>query len=405
MKDIYAVLLIFLAIGLLTVPASASHWQPGDGNPAEKATQLGNPTNGNNAFSGGVFEDGWSPLSNDDTNTEDETESDESDDDQTEEDSDDSSESDEEADLGVCVIGVDSPCNAEEYEDDDFSDDTSSDESSEDSSDDETGTAPDDDSSTGPTVTEEAYIERTPTPGEPYFEAMADDGSWISYVNPRDEYNAAYSSREEAPGSGKVCMTLLNQNGEPIVGESIPGTQASMDMEGLEWHSYANPFTVNFPLTSNYARPLDSDQFGTSPDLPQGDGYLDSHCFEFHQVPADHTVGYDPVEITGPYADSVEVVGYYDQTGTWNSNFDPETDVSPYGTSTSSDGTVTMSPGNSHTEILVVLRLTGEGSTDTGSSDNHDYDVNSGQTPPAHTDPDCHYHHTSDGGLAEHCTE
>lgn len=213
----------------------------------------------------------------------------------------------------------------------------------------------DDEPGDGTGVSEEEYVASTPEPGDYYFEAQGD--GWISYVNPRDEYNPAYESRSEAPGSGKVCMALLNENGDPVVGESIPGTQASMDMGGLSWHSEANPFTVSFPMTTNYERPLDSDQFGTSSSVPQGDGYLDTHCFEFHQVPADHTITYDPVEITGQYADDVEVVGYYDQTGTWNSNFDPESDVSPYGTGMSSDGTVTMSPGNSHAEVLVVLQL------------------------------------------------
>jgi len=246
---------------------------------------------------------------------------------------------DSEGDLGVCVIGVDSPCNSEEYDGDN---ETGENDSSEDPGDD-----------TG--VTEQAYIQEVPEEGDPYFEAGTDD--WVSYVNPRDDYNPAYDSRDEAPGSGKVCMTLLNENGEPIVGETVPDTQASMDLDGIEWHSSANPFTLEFPLTENYERPLDSDQFGTSSDLPQGDGYLDTHCLEYHQVPANHTLTYDQVEISGQNAEDIKVVGYYDQRGTWSSDFDPENDVSPYGSSSSSDGTASMVPGNSHNEVLVVLQL------------------------------------------------
>lgn len=200
-------------------------------------------------------------------------------------------------------------------------------------------------------VLESAYLQTVPEPGDPYFEAQGD--GWVSYVNPRDEYHPT----QYGDGSGKICMVLLNEDGEPIVGESIPGTQASMETGGIEWHSSANPFTVNFPMTANYDRPLDSDQFGTS-SLPQGDGYLDSHCLEAHDLDDDATVTYDEVELSGQYADHVDVVGYYDQTGTWNSDFDPLLDVSPYGVSSSSDGTVTMSPGSSHFEILVVLQLT-----------------------------------------------
>jgi hypothetical protein len=204
-------------------------------------------------------------------------------------------------------------------------------------------------------VTEEAYLQEVPEEGDYYYEAGTDD--WVSYVNPRDEYNPEYESRDEAPGSGKVCFAVMNEEGDPIVGETLPNTQASMDLGGIEWHSHANPFTVEFPLTENYERPLDSDQFGTSDNLPQGDGILDTHCLEFHQVEENHTLTYDEVEITGEHAEDLEVVGYYDQLNTWSTDFDPENDVSPYGTDESSDGVVSMSPGNTHAEVLAVLQL------------------------------------------------
>src|SRR6056297_831875 len=62
------------------------------------------------------------------------------------------------------------------------------------------------------TVSEEAYRQPAPERGDPYFEAAADDGSWVSYENPRDEYREPYLGE----GSGKMCVTLLNENGDPV---------------------------------------------------------------------------------------------------------------------------------------------------------------------------------------------
>ncbi len=205
------------------------------------------------------------------------------------------------------------------------------------------------------TVSEEAYIEPAPEEGDPFFEARAED--WISYLNPRDEYNPdGYGE-----GSGRICLTLLNEDGEPVVGESIPDTQFSMETDGIDWHSSADPFTVEFPLTEHYDRPLDADQFGTSTDLPQGDGYMDAHCIEYHDVSETHALTYDDGVVTGANADAVDIVGYYDQIGTWESDFDPLAEAEPYGTSASSDGIVEMNPDNSHAETLVVLQLNGAG--------------------------------------------
>jgi len=49
-------------------------------------------------------------------------------------------------------------------------------------------------------VSEEAYVEPAPEPGDPYFEAAATDGSWVSYENPRDEYPQSVSRRRLREG-------------------------------------------------------------------------------------------------------------------------------------------------------------------------------------------------------------
>lgn len=274
----------------------------------------------------------------------------------------------EEDEVGVCVIGVDSPCNSEEYDGDNEtdSDETQTPEEGEEPEDgnesdgsenetDEPENSPEEGNETDPNeVSEEAYVQEAPEPGDEYYEAGTED--WVSYTNPRDEYHPERSSRDEYPGSGRVCMALLNEEGEPITGETVPDTQAFMDLDGIDWHSEST-FNVEFPLTENYERPLDSDMFGTSEDLPQGDGYMDAHCIEYHLVTEDHTLNYSQVEISGENSEAIEVVGYHDQIGTWNTDFDPESDVEPYGTSNSSDGTVTLEPGNSHGEVLAVLQL------------------------------------------------
>ncbi|WP_440764719.1 PGF-CTERM sorting domain-containing protein [Natronorubrum sp. DTA7] len=201
-------------------------------------------------------------------------------------------------------------------------------------------------------VSEDAYVEPAPEEGDLFFEESAGDGSWVSYLNPRDEYRDPNLGQ----GSGKICVLLLNEAGEPIVGESVPNTTATIQTgDSLEWHADADPFVVEYPLTDNYARPLDSDQFGTNPELPHGDGYMDSHCLEWHGLPEDETVEYGEVELEGAHADDIEVVGYVQQTHeAW------ETDIHPVGDAESYDateGSWTYEPGGSHGQVVAVLQL------------------------------------------------
>lgn len=217
-------------------------------------------------------------------------------------------------------------------------------------------------------VSEQPYVEPVPGPDDEYFEAEDPDGNWISYINPRDEYRSPYLG----DGSGKICVTLVNENGEFVVGESIPGTTVEVPTgESLEWHSHADPFTVEYPLTENYDRPLDADQFGTNPDIPQGDGYMDSHCMEIHGLPEDGTVEYGQAEIDGEHADDVEVVGYIQQAhDSWDTDVDPLEDAEPY---EDAGGGWTYHPGGSHGQAVVVLQLDDvDGSGADGTTDGSD---------------------------------
>ena len=182
--------------------------------------------------------------------------------------------------------------------------------------------------SPGANVSESAYEEPAPEPGDQYFEAADPNGNWISYTNPRDNYRSPYLG----DGSGKICVTLLNEAGEPVVGESVPNTTVTIPTgDALTWHEYADPMTVEYPLTDNYEWPLDADQFGTNSDLPQGDGYMDSHCIEFHGHSEGTTVEYGDVQIEGDHADDIELVGYVEQPNDdWNTSVDPIADAEPY---------------------------------------------------------------------------
>ena len=215
-------------------------------------------------------------------------------------------------------------------------------------------------------VSEEPYVEPVPEPGDPYYEAEAADGSWISYVNPRDEYRSPYLG----PGSGKVCVSLYDADGNVIVGESIPDTTVTVPIgDSLSWHSGADPMTVEYPLTEHYDRPLDADQFGTNPDLPQGDGYLDSHCIEWHGMDEESTVEYGEAEIEGEYADRIEVVGYHQQDfRSWESDVDPIEDAVTY---EDAGGGWTYDPDHSHGQVVVVLQLEGD-ADEVGESDDGD---------------------------------
>lgn len=199
---------------------------------------------------------------------------------------------------------------------------------------------------------EEPAEQPVPGPDDPYFEAEAPDGSWISYINPRDEYRSPYLG----DGSGKVCVTLINEDGDPVVGHSVPNTTVTVPTgDSLEWHTQAAPFTVEYPLSDHYERPLDADQFGTSPDVPQGDGYLDSHCLEWHGLPEDGTVEYGEVEVDGEHADWIDVVGYVQQAHeAWDSDVDPVTDAESY---EEAGGGWTYETDGSHGQAVVVLQL------------------------------------------------
>uniref|UniRef100_A0A7D5GK44 PGF-CTERM sorting domain-containing protein n=2 Tax=Natrinema halophilum TaxID=1699371 RepID=A0A7D5GK44_9EURY len=203
-------------------------------------------------------------------------------------------------------------------------------------------------------VSEEAYRQPAPEPGDPYFEAAADDGSWISYENPRDEYRSPYLG----DGSGKICVTLVNENGNPVVGTSVPNTSVTIPTDGATtWHPDADPMTVTFPMTDHYEFPLDGDEFGTSPDIAQGDGYMDSHCIEMHGNPIGSSVEYGKAEINGKYADRIDVAGYIQQTPAgdgWNSDLDPVADAESY---EQAGGGWTTTQNSTHGGAVVVLQL------------------------------------------------
>ncbi|MGM0605918.1 MAG: PGF-CTERM sorting domain-containing protein [Halobacteriota archaeon] len=209
------------------------------------------------------------------------------------------------------------------------------------------------------TVSEDPYLETVPERGDPYYEAAAPDGSWISYSNPRDEYRSPYLG----DGSGKVCVTLRNENGDVIAGETLPNTTVTIPTgENTAWHPHADPIRVHFPLTENYNRPLDADQFGTSEELPQGDGYLDSHCVEFHGFAEDSTFSYGEADVTGTAADRVEVVGYIQQShSAWESDVDAIADAEPY----ENAGGWTYEPDASHGQAVIVLQLTSQDASET----------------------------------------
>ncbi|WP_254861833.1 PGF-CTERM sorting domain-containing protein [Halovivax gelatinilyticus] len=236
------------------------------------------------------------------------------------------------------------------------------------------------DNHTTDNVSEAAAEMPVPEPGDPYFEAEDPDGEWISYVNPRDEYRNPYLG----DGSGKLCVTMVNEAGEPITGESIPGTSVTVPTgSSIEWHTRADPFVVEYSLTEHYDRPLDSDQFGTSDDIPQGDGYLDSHCMEWHGLSETDSVSYGEVEIDGEYADHVDVVGYIQQAhAAWDTDVDPIGDAVSY---EEAGGGWTYEENASHGQAVVVLQLDppedeGDGdengsedrSDDTGGADDSD---------------------------------
>jgi len=215
-------------------------------------------------------------------------------------------------------------------------------------------------------VTEDAYIQEAPEPGDEYFEAEASDGRWVSYVNPRDEYRDPYLG----DGSGKICTVLLNEAGEPIVGDTVSETTVTIPTgETIAWHTSADPMTVEYPLTEQYDRPLDADQFGTADDIGQGDGYMDSHCIEFHGPDTDATIEYGEASVDGEHADRIEVVGYIQNGGdTWETDIDPVEAATSY---EEAGGGWTYTEDASHGQVVVVLQL---------ASDEQDDDSETEQT-------------------------
>lgn len=213
-------------------------------------------------------------------------------------------------------------------------------------------------------VSEEAYVEPAPEEGELYYEAGDDD--WVSYINPRDEYRSPYLG----DGSGKIGVTLLNEAGEPIVGESVPDTTVTIETgEKLSWHSEANPVTVQYPLTDHYDRPLDSDQFGTTDDLVQGDGYMDTHSIEMHGLEENATIEYGEVQIEGEHADKIDVVGYIEQPNeAWDTDVDAIEDAESY---EEVGGEWTYTPDGSHGQVVVVLQLDSDETGVDGEENDH----------------------------------
>lgn len=240
-------------------------------------------------------------------------------------------------------------------------------------------------------VTEAAADKPVPEPGDVWFEVEDPDGEWISYVNPRDEYRDPYLGG----GSGKICVTVLNEENEPILGTTLPETSVSIPTgESLDWHTSADPFEVAFPLDEHYERPLDADQFGSNPDLPQGDGYLDAHCLEWHGLPDDETVTYGEATVEGAYADHVEIVGYIQQDDVaWDSTVDSIADATSY---EEAGGGWTYQFPESHGQVVVVLRLDrppGDvpGQDDESGGDDHTEngdDATSGDSTTADSDGD-----------------
>ncbi|QCC59833.1 PGF-CTERM sorting domain-containing protein [Natrinema thermotolerans] len=242
------------------------------------------------------------------------------------------------------------------------------------------------------TVSEAAYVDPAPEKGDPYFEAAADDGSWVSYENPRDEYRSPYLG----DGSGKVCVSLVNENGEPVIGESVPNTSVTVPTGGATtWHSDADPMTVQFPMDDHYEFPLDGDQFGTSPDVAQGDGYMDSHCLEFHGNPEDATLTYGEAEISGEYADRIDVAGYIQQEPAgdgWDTDIDPVAAAESYEEAGGS-WTYNAAENSTHGQVVVVLQL------DAPADERFDPDNSS--DPPNGSDPASDGETGDDNGDAE----
>lgn len=188
---------------------------------------------------------------------------------------------------------------------------------------------------------EERHV--TPAP-----EPSATGEDWISYPNPRDHYKHDRDIHRE--GSIKVCKILLNRNGEPITGTSIPDTTFTLDTNIT--YDDARPVTFTTELDQV------ADMMGTSPDLVEGDGYLDAECAEFHDLRLNKTYTYSQETIAGEHSDRIEVVGYEEY---WERGQEqPYTEANSYGENEESDGKIRLTPGddNRHAEIIVINQIT-----------------------------------------------
>lgn len=206
-------------------------------------------------------------------------------------------------------------------------------------------------------ISEEPFIQEAPEEGDEYFEAKGEGtNGWISYINPRDEYRGQISTHQ--PGSGKVCISLLNERKQPVLGKSLENTTVSIEFgQSLDWHNHTNPFEVDFPLNENYERPLDADQFGTSSDVPQGDGYMDSHCIEWHEIPEEDTITYQDPEILGENSTDIEVLGIIEQDAqSWNTDLQIPSDLSDY-ESEEVTGELLKHDEHQHGQATIVLTL------------------------------------------------
>lgn len=346
-----------LLLGLLVVPAAA---QPA-ANPAQNA--IDNQPDVAAQMDHPVFGEGWSVFGDDESSDEDS--SDDSSDDNTDDSSDDVFGDGDDDGLWwtepTDAPWWDEPGDDESGdEDDDFNDGTGDDESGDDESgddesgddtgddtgDDDSGDDSSDDGSDG--VTEERSVTPAPPLSDP--SVVTGDG-WVSYPNPRNQMPSPETAVQDP--SIKVCTVLLNQADEVITGTSVSGTTITMDTS-IERYSEADPVTFVTPL-DQYA-----DLIGTSPALPEGDGFLDAECVEFHNI-EEGQYTYSPPSITGEHADEIEFVGVTEYAGARPSGNPFDKEVFDFGTNDLSDGEFNLegSYDQRHGEAIYFFRLTG----------------------------------------------
>lgn len=230
------------------------------------------------------------------------------------------------SEAGICVIGVDSPCNSEEYDGDNESEDPENE--SEDSE------------------VEGRHVTPAPEP-----EAVGEN--WISYPNPRDHV-LNYDTINDH-GDIKVCTVMLNQESEVITGETVD-VDLTVDTnisEGVPQYDDSNPVEFDTPINQV------ADLVGISDEYREGDGMLDAECAEYHNLPFG-TYTYSDMTVSGEDADQVEVVGlteYWDDRPEGGNPF--TRDVQSFGESNLSDGVLNITPDedNNHAEVIFVTKI------------------------------------------------